>query len=528
MKQQKKRKHKIEKLAVSVLIGWCLLFFCIPMLVKAADEKVVSAITGGDAVYFYIQGISEIQPGSSIQIGNVICTEEEVSVAKLSEMTPPMRTIILLDNSKSIPVSAYETIKEILLNVTEGALEQEEIKIGVMSDQINYLCDYTSDKETLKQIITNVEYNDQDTYLSDVLYEQILALNQENTGIFTRIIIVADGADDKAIGYTNEEVRQLIDNNPYPVYTLGIQNRNNESQLETLFSFSRAAGADGFLVDGNTENTEIINALAKDQSDICIRVTPDAALLDGSEKSVLLKLQTAEGEISLTTSVRMPFGNGNAMQQEEEPEIEEIEKDNEQEEVTDEVPVLPVINVEEEPEESSMGLIIGIIAGAVILLLFIIIIIVIMVKRKKRTAISEVTMADSRNTVGRDETELVEADETTEIMGIYEDDDHVVGLWKKKYIYMKCVEDESIMFKLPAKEIIRIGRQDCDINLEDKKVSRKHCEIILRGNMLYIKDLGSANGTIYQELKVYDETPVVSGGIVQIGLYHYSVELIEE
>ena len=37
--------------------------------------------------------------------------------------------------------------------------------------------------------------------------------------------------------------------------------------------------------------------------------------------------------------------------------------------------------------------------------------------------------------------------------------------------------------------------------------------------MLYIKDLGSANGTIYQELKIYDETPVVSGGIVQIGLH---------
>jgi len=497
------------------------------MLVKAADEKVVSAITGEDAVYFYIQGISEIQPGSSIQIGNAVCTEEEVSIAKLSEMTPPMRTIILLDNSKSIPVSAYETIKEILLNITEGALEREEIKIGVISDQINYLCDYTSDKEALQQIIVNVEYNDQDTYLSDVLYEQILALNQENTGIFTRIIVVADGADDKAIGYTNEEVRQLIGHNPYPVYTLGIPNKNNENQLETLFSFSRAAGADGFLMDGSTENTEIVNALVKDRSNICIRVMPDAALLDGSEKSVLLKLQTAEGESSLTTSVRMPFGNGSAIHQEE-PAIEESEEDNEQEEETEEVSVLPVINVEEEPEESSMGLIIGIIIGTVLFLLLVIIITLIIVKRKKRVVVSETAVADSWNMAKRDETELVEADETTEIMGVYENDDHAVGLWKKKYVYIKCMEDESIMFKLPAKEVIRIGRQDCDINLEDKKVSRKHCEIILRGNMLYIKDLDSANGTIYQELKVYDETPVVSGGIVQIGLYHYSVELVEE
>lgn len=527
MKQQK-RKHKIEKLAVSILMGWCLLFFCMPMFVKAADEKVVSAITGEDAVYFYLQGISEIQSGSFVQIGNVICTEGEVSIAKLSEMTPPMRTIILLDNSKSIPVSSYETIKEILLNITEGALEQEEIKIGVMSDQINYLCDYTSDKEALKQIIVNVEYNDQDTYLSDVLYEQILELNQEDTGIFTRIIIVADGADDKAIGYTNEEVRQLIGNNPYPVYTLGIPNKNNENQLETLFSFSRAAGADSFLLDGNTEITEIINSLLKDQGNICIRVIPDASLLDGSEKSVLLKLKTAEGEISLTTSARMPFGNGSMRQQEEESAVEESEEDSEKEKVTEEVPILPVINVEEEPEESSMGLIIGMIIGVAVILLLAITIILIIVKRKKRVAASYTAMTDSWKMEKKDETELVESDEATEIMGIYENDDRVVGLWKQKYIYMKCVEDESIMFKIPAKDVIRIGRQDCDINLEDKKVSRKHCEIILRGNMLYIKDLGSANGTIYQELKIYDETPVVSGGIVQIGLYHYSVELIEE
>lgn len=46
MRQQKKRVYKVVKLTVSVLMGWCLLFFCIPMLVKAADEKVVSAITG--------------------------------------------------------------------------------------------------------------------------------------------------------------------------------------------------------------------------------------------------------------------------------------------------------------------------------------------------------------------------------------------------------------------------------------------------------------------------------------------------
>ena len=527
MRQQVKQRDKIGYLVIGLLMGAFLLRLALPMSVWAADEKVVSAITGEDAVYFYIQGISEIQSGSSVQIGNVICSDEAVSIAKISEITPPMRTVILLDNSQSIPSSSHEVIRETLLSVTEGALEREEIRIGVISDQINYLCDYTSDKEALKQILSDVEYKDQDTYLSDVLYEQILALNQENTGIFTRIIIVADGADDKAIGYTNEEVRQLIANNSYPVYTLGVQKKNNESQLETLFSFSRAAGVEGFLLDENIKNTEIVSALTKDQSNICIRVLPDSTLLDGSEKSVLLRLQTPEGEISLTTSVKMPFGNGE--QEKEETVMEESEEAGE-EEIVEEVPVLPVISTEEAPEKDSGMFIAGIVIGTIVFLVVAIVFVVVIIKRKKakKFAVPAVSMPDGQNIINKDATEMAGVDEATEIMGAYQEDAHVVGLWKKKYIYMKCVEDASIMFKIPINDTVQIGRQGCDINLEDKKVSRKHCEIILRGSMLYIKDLGSVNGTIYQELKVYDETPIVSGGIVQIGLYRYSVELVEE
>ena len=85
------------------------------------------------------------------------------------------------------------------------------------------------------------------------------------------------------------------------------------------------------------------------------------------------------------------------------------------------------------------------------------------------------------------------------------------------------------MFKVPIKDVICIGREHtADIVLDDRKVSRKHCEIILRGDLLYIKDCNSKNKTYYEDVVVYGEMPMVSGGRIKAGNHQYSVELVKE
>ena len=50
---------------------------------------------------------------------------------------------------------------------------------------------------------------------------------------------------------------------------------------------------------------------------------------------------------------------------------------------------------------------------------------------------------------------------------------------------------------------ITVGRSDsCDIYFDDLKMSRKHFEIQREGDDLWIKDLGSANGTILNNIKI--------------------------
>jgi pSer/pThr/pTyr-binding forkhead associated (FHA) protein len=46
-----------------------------------------------------------------------------------------------------------------------------------------------------------------------------------------------------------------------------------------------------------------------------------------------------------------------------------------------------------------------------------------------------------------------------------------------------------------AKDMILIGRQDlCDIHIDHKSVSKQHCLILIRGDRLWLRDLGSTNG----------------------------------
>lgn len=67
-------------------------------------------------------------------------------------------------------------------------------------------------------------------------------------------------------------------------------------------------------------------------------------------------------------------------------------------------------------------------------------------------------------------------------------------------------------------EMVTLGRsEDCDIRLEGTKgVSRTHAQIILSGNDLLLRDLGSANGTLVNGKKI-TETFLQPGSKIQIG-----------
>lgn len=77
-------------------------------------------------------------------------------------------------------------------------------------------------------------------------------------------------------------------------------------------------------------------------------------------------------------------------------------------------------------------------------------------------------------------------------------------------------EEKNFEFRSP---VITIGRAlTSDIQLADRYVSREHAQIIRQQNHIFIKDLGSTNGTSVnkQALQRQQECPLFSGDVIQI------------
>ena len=69
----------------------------------------------------------------------------------------------------------------------------------------------------------------------------------------------------------------------------------------------------------------------------------------------------------------------------------------------------------------------------------------------------------------------------------------------------------------PPREIL-IGRsEECDIFLSEKKISRKHCKIIVGGEKVVLEDLGSTNGTLLNKKQAKGDSDLQNDDLIQVG-----------
>jgi pSer/pThr/pTyr-binding forkhead associated (FHA) protein len=71
-----------------------------------------------------------------------------------------------------------------------------------------------------------------------------------------------------------------------------------------------------------------------------------------------------------------------------------------------------------------------------------------------------------------------------------------------------------------------IGRShECDLRLACPMVSRRHCELIVRGQELTVRDLNSRNGTFVNGLRVTGERRLLSGDELEMGMSLWRIEI---
>ena len=565
------KRSRRRRILVSILAAVSILMLVSGISVQADGAKIMSAQTSDESLYLYVQGVSS-DAAVTVQIGSTIADEESIAVSGLRDLDVPMRTLVLLDNSLSIPSSDRSEILEIVDALIEDKLDNELIRIGTYSDEVTWLCDFTADRSALSAAADGITFENQASYLSDILYDILLELAGEGSGIYTRILIITDGADDKSIGYTNEEVRTLIGSNAFPIYTVGVQITDNSAELETLFSFSRASSAEYYLLH-ETASEQIISGLLADQENLCIAVALEESLLDGGSRSVRVQIETAEGSTELTTSVTMPFASasaaaeaaawddltetavsGAADTQDEQAGSEEAQEDHPEEDTedtaaegTDDPEVTseetkedaaddPAVTETSETEEaaeaaeadsdavdaySSSDL--GTAAAVFALVVIIGIVLFFFVRwvsgggRRNTRSAQDASPAQGQRDSGDDFRDA--RGEETLYSGQDEDDEATLMMGGDEsagrntdgyYLILTNLDLPKVRYRAPLQGVVSIGRHGTDIVIrDDPEVSRTHCRIELREGALYLEDAGSMNGTMYENRRIPQGQPTL-------------------
>lgn len=78
--------------------------------------------------------------------------------------------------------------------------------------------------------------------------------------------------------------------------------------------------------------------------------------------------------------------------------------------------------------------------------------------------------------------------------------------------------------ELRKPKCLSIGRGvENDLELNDLRLSRRHCRFVREGAFLYIEDLGSMNGTRVNGKIVEGRRPLYDGDVVSVGDYRFEV-----
>ena len=76
-----------------------------------------------------------------------------------------------------------------------------------------------------------------------------------------------------------------------------------------------------------------------------------------------------------------------------------------------------------------------------------------------------------------------------------------------------------------AKDVTTLGRREnADLRIPLSDVSRKHCRLIVRGNILRVSDLGSSNGTLVNGARV-ETADLHPGDVLQVGPVQFVVQI---
>ena len=501
---------------IFVLLAIICIYLISGIAYAAEDVKVMETYTIDDRVKVYVRNAS-VQD-AQFQIGNI--PADTPTSYSISTDEAAARTLIMLDNSISIPKNSRPKIIETINAIVDAHADKEEFRIATFAENINYLSDmYSQDYTALHNMIDNISFNDQDTMLTDALQSVLEDYRSEQYSGYRRIVIITDGVNNKPVGGVSlDQIKEMLKETPYPIYTIGCDTGKNDDLLDNLFSLSWNTGCE-YKVLENTEVSDITAMTSADNNITVFETTiPEEAKTGGRQSC---KLTLGDGT-ELVCEADIPF----SIKEETEPVapvivVEEPEPADDEPDETEEIEE----EITPEPERPPLYLLIAVGAGAAVLAAGIVGAIIHAKRKKARLA----AMLESNRDDQYEKTVYLGSDNRNDSSTMQ----LTPGEKKQRYrITMTDCNDPARSFRCEITDEIMIGRKP-DNNIvisDDTTVHGQHCTIKVDNGIFYITDLKNVkNSTSVNGVPLKPEVKqlIVNNTKVDLGRHRYTVNISE-
>lgn len=421
--------------------------------------------------------------------------EPAASLQAVSESGMGIGYVFAVDISKSLSEKEFEGVREALGDWIDGMREEDCAAILTFGEEISVLTDFTSDMPALRMAVKQLAPTDDKTQLYNGILRALDVTRRQGEDLPLRrvLVILSDGIDDFPTGATMAEVTQTAAEAGVPIYAVGVEIRNNQAALNELGSVARLSGGDLYLTEEDDLSAGYGSVYARVQSGYVAKIQLDHTMTTGSAQTLFLTVRQGTLSVEDSVDVRLKAVAAPAMPRP----------------VATQKPAPTPLPTPEPPRFNSkalrtvllVALSLFVISGAAATFLI--------MKRKKDEKARQVRIGDIKR---RDELDkLIDVgdskakDDKTRALGPQTArlrDDATMCLDSAGGMgLMLCLAETKNngerQYTAPLRQKVTVGRKagENDITIPDKSISGQHCEFEMRDDFLYLRDLGSTNGT---------------------------------
>ncbi|MBQ6986460.1 MAG: FHA domain-containing protein [Oscillibacter sp.] len=223
-----------------------------------------------------------LHPGGA-KVGGVTVDGAEVADATLTRdpAKTPVVTWILFDNSDAVPDELRDAASDLLLTLLGEKGKSEVHTFCTFSDRLRVELRESGSFTELKERIDALEYDGKESNPVGAL-NAVLAEEGKRTGaVFARIILISPGGDSVPSGIATRQLRDYLQSNNVPIYTVGYRTGENDTVLSWLYALSARTGARAWDID-ETGASDIANIMHWEEIPVRVLLTAP----DGGEAEV--------------------------------------------------------------------------------------------------------------------------------------------------------------------------------------------------------------------------------------------------